>query len=313
MVDALRYHLSEAANFLDLDRCGEGFAALNELSVGYIVAALRRLGCALRTGERFSATNIRAVSHQRVFLQRLLEILRDAGVLQRDGDRWAVTHPPDDAHPTDANRALREKYPEIATELLLADRCGTALADVLLGNCEPLAELLFPPQEAITAASLFRDARGSQVLNRVIKAALEEVSRQVPGRRGLRILEVGAGMDGTISALVPHLDGSRIEYHLADVSRAMFTDIAGAATQRIRQKLAEYSFVNFLRLDLEKDPESQGFEIGSYDIVIAPNILHAIMDLRRSVAHLRRCWRRADCYLLWKEPPRSRGSIWFTV
>ena len=45
-----------------------------------------------------TATNIRAVSRQRVFLQRLLEILRDAGVLQRDGDRWAVTHPPDDAH-----------------------------------------------------------------------------------------------------------------------------------------------------------------------------------------------------------------------
>jgi acyl transferase domain-containing protein len=288
MVAALKYQLQETSTLLDLDRCGAGLVELNKLSVNYITAAFRRLGCALRKGDRFSSTDIRAVSRQGALLQRLIEILQEGGMVQRDGDQWVVTRAPDDANPRDANRALREQYPEIAAELLLADRCGTALADVLLGNCEPVAELLFPQQEAITAASLFRDARGSQVLNRVIQTALDEVGRRVPGRRGLRILEVGAGMDGTISTLVPHLDGSRIEYHLADVSRAMFTDIAGAATQRIRQKLADYSFVNFLRLDLEKDPEKQGFEIGGYDIVIAPNILHATMDLRRSVAHLRR-------------------------
>nr|AEH26539.1 polyketide synthase [uncultured Acidobacteria bacterium C5] len=298
MVKALQVRLKEAAQTLRMDRCGEGLAALNGLTVGYITTAFRRLGCALRKGDRFSATTIRAVARHQMFLQRLLEILQDDGLLDRDGDLWAVTRTPDEASPSDANRALRERYPEIAAELVLADRCGTALADVLLGSCEPLTELLFPPQEEITAASLFRDARGSQALNGVITTALEAVSRQVPGRRGLRILEVGAGMDGTISTVVPHLDGSRIEYHLADVSRAMFTDIAGAATRRIRQQLAEYPFVSFLRLDLGKDPEKQGFAIGSYDIVIAPNILHATLDVRRSVAHLRRLLAPGGLFLI---------------
>lgn len=287
MGEALRRQLHEASTLLNMERCGEGLAELNKLSVGYITSAFRRFGCALRRGDRFSATTIPVVSRQLALLERLLAILQEDGLLQHEGDHWLVMRTVDDADPSDANRELRQQYPEIVAELTLADRCGTALADVLSGKCEPLAELLFPQHEAITAASLFRDARGSQVLNQVIQTALDEVGRRVPGRRGLRILEVGAGMDGTISSLVPQLDGSRIEYHLADVSRAMFTDIAGAATERIRQKLAEYSFVKFLRLDLEKEPDAQGFEIGSYDIIIAPNILHATMDLRRSVAHLR--------------------------
>lgn len=288
IADALNYQLHESASLLKLNRCGAGLAELNRLSVSYITAAFRRLGCALREGERFSASDIRVVIRQQALLQRLLGILEEFGVLQRDGDVWAVICTPDDINPHDANRVLLEQYPEIATELALADRCGTALADVLSGSCEPLTELLFPQREAITAASLFRDARGSQVFNRVMLSALDEVCRRVPVRRGLRILEVGAGMDGTISSLVPQLDGSRIEYHLADVSGAMFTDIAAAATQLIRQNLAGYPFVNFLRLDIEKEPEEQGLEIAGYDIVIAPNILHATMNLRRSVKHLRR-------------------------
>jgi acyl transferase domain-containing protein len=288
IADALNYQLHESATLLKLNRCGAGLAELNRLSVSYITAAFRKLGCALRKGERFSASDIRVVIRQQSLLQRLLDILEEFGVLQRDGDEWAVICTPDDVNPNDANRALLEQYPEIATELALTDRCGTALADVLSGSCEPLTELLFPQREAITAASLFRDARGSQVFNRVMQSALDEVCRRVPARRGLRILEVGAGMDGTISGLVPQLDGARIEYHLADVSGAMFIDIAAAATQIIRQNLAAYPFVNFLRLDIEKEPEAQGFEIASYDIVIAPNILHATMSLRRSVKHLRR-------------------------
>ncbi len=288
IADALNHQLRESETLLKLDRCGAGLAELNRLSVSYITAAFRGLGCTLRKGDLFSARDIRVVIRQQPLLRRLLGILEEFGVLQRDGDGWAVIRTPDDVDPHDANRVLRERYPEIAAELVLTDRCGAALADVLSGSCEPLAELLFPRKEAITAASLFRDARGSQVFNRVMLSTLDEVCRRVPSRRGLRILEVGAGMDGAISSLVPRLDGARIEYHLADISRAMFTDIAAAATQTIRQNLAEYSFVNFLRLDIEKDAEEQGFEIAGYDIVIAPNILHATMDLRRSVKHLRR-------------------------
>ncbi|MDP3718284.1 MAG: SDR family NAD(P)-dependent oxidoreductase [Acidobacteriota bacterium] len=300
LTDTLQGELNNAADALDLERCGEGLAAVNALTVHYIASAFRQLGCALQAGEQFSPATIHVVTRHQVFLQRLVAILEEAGVLQRDGDRdqWLVARTPDAANPSEANQALRERYPEILTELTLVDRCGSALAEVLAGSRDPLTELLFPPNETVTAAAFFGEARASQALNRVMTAALDMVARQVPGRRGVRILEVGAGMDGTVLALAPRLDGARVEYHLADVSGGAFTAIAEAATERTRAKLADFPFVTFHRLDLERDPAEQGFAAGAYDIVIAPNILHATRDLGRSVTNLRRLLAPGGLFLI---------------
>jgi len=288
LAPALRSQLHDAGRALGLEACGEGLAALNALTPGYIVAALRALGIALQQGDRFSASGIGALARHRPLVDRLLEILEADGWLARDGDAWRVQTRVDDRDTSRENASLQARYPEIVPELQLADRCGRALADVWRGRREPITELLFPSDQAVTAASLFRDARGSQVLHRVMASALGEALAAVPASRGVRILEVGAGMDGTIAALVPGLDPARTEYHLADVSKAMFTDVAAAATQRIRDQLAAFPFVSFHHLDLERDPVEQGFVAGGYDIVIAPNILHATQDLGRSAASLRR-------------------------
>jgi acyl transferase domain-containing protein/acyl carrier protein/SAM-dependent methyltransferase len=288
MARAIRHELVDSSKALDLERCGEGLRALNILTADYIVAAFRKLGCELSEGERVTASGVKAIARHRMFVDRLMDVLASAGILRRDGDSWVVARSIETRDASTANAALQGRYPEIATELQLADRCGGALADVLTGAREPITELLFPVNESVTAASLFRDARGSQVLNRAIAAAMDLRSTALPPHRGLRILEVGAGMDGTIATLVPRLDPARTEYHLADVSGGMFTDIAAVATARIREQLRAFPFVSFHRLDLDRDPVAQGFTAASYDIVIAPNILHATQDLARSASHLRR-------------------------
>lgn len=286
--EPLRTQLDDGHIELKLERCGEGLSALNALTPLYIVAALRSLGIALQPGERFSTGQIGAVARHRKLVDRLLEILAAESLIAAEGGAWTVIRAVDDRDPGDANASLQSVYPEIASELQLVDRCGRALADVLKGTREPVTELLFPSTEAVTAASLFRDARGSQVLNRLIASALREAMAAVPPGRGIRVLEVGAGMDGTIAALVPQLDPARTIYHLADVSQAMFTDVAAAATQRMREQFAAFPFVAFHRLDLGRDPVEQGFTEGSYDVVIAPNILHAMPDVGRSASALRR-------------------------
>ncbi len=284
---SLRDRLNERSAALSLDRCGEGLSALNDLTPAYIAAALRTMGLSLRKGDRFAVAQIGAVARHRPLVERLLQMLETSGALARDGETWSVIAPISEQDPGSANAALRERYPEIAAEVLLVDRCGRALADVLRGTREPVSELLFPSNEPVTAASLFRDARGSQVLNDVIASALRDVMTALQKRRGIRILEVGAGMDGTIASLVPHLDAGRTEYHLADISRGVFSDMAGAATQRMRERFATLPFLSFHKLDLERDPVEQGFAANSYDIVIAPNILHATQDVTRSASHLR--------------------------
>lgn len=64
-------------------------------------------------------------------------------------------------------------------------------------------------------------------------------------RQPLRILEVGGGTGGTTAWLLPELNGvPALEYH--------FTDISALFTRRAQQKFADYDFVKYSELDLEK-------------------------------------------------------------
>ncbi len=40
-------------------------------------------------------------------------------------------------------------------------------------------------------------------------------------------------------------------------------------------------------LMLTRDPSSQGFEPGSYDLILATNVIHATPNLRRSLSNIR--------------------------
>src|SRR5262249_8941995 len=41
-------------------------------------------------------------------------------------------------------------------------------------------------------------------------------------------------------------------------------------------------------LDIERDPQAQGFAPGSYDVVIAANVLHATADMQQTMANVGR-------------------------
>jgi NADPH:quinone reductase-like Zn-dependent oxidoreductase/3-oxoacyl-(acyl-carrier-protein) synthase/acyl carrier protein len=51
-------------------------------------------------------------------------------------------------------------------------------------------------------------------------------------------------------------------------------------------------------LDIEKPPAAQGIEPGSYDVVIAANVLHATGDIRRTLRHAKAALRRNGVLLL---------------
>src|SRR5262249_40957082 len=56
---------------------------------------------------------------------------------------------------------------------------------------------------------------------------------------------------------------------------------------RAAEQFATYPFIRRALLDIERDPPSQGFNAGQYDIVIAANVLHATCDLQDAIRHVR--------------------------
>ncbi|KAI2613433.1 putative FSP1 [Hypoxylon sp. NC1633] len=81
-----------------------------------------------------------------------------------------------------------------------------------------------------------------------------------------RVLEIGARLDGTTRALLQELGSLGSLYH--------FTNASDDGFELAERELAAWGHVLvFDALDIAQEPSSQGFELGSYDVVIASGVL----------------------------------------
>lgn len=112
----------------------------------------------------------------------------------------------------------------------------------------------------------------------------------------LRILEIGAGTGGTTATVLDHLSshGERMygSYHYTDISAGFFVEA--------KDRFAHHSNIEYSVLDINKDPVEQGFEAGSYDLIIATNVLHATPKLSKVLQNVRKLL-RSDGHLFLDE------------
>ena len=155
-------------------------------------------------------------------------------------------------------------------------RCAEQLAPVLRGVADPL-ELLFPGGSTDEASALYAEAPSFRVFNALVRDAVVELVAP-RGGRPVRILEVGGGTGGVTRALLPALPKESTEYH--------FTDISPLFISRAKERFAEYPGFRGGVLDLSRDAREQGFEEGTFDIVVASNVLHATPDIRATLSRL---------------------------
>ncbi|OTA94899.1 hypothetical protein M434DRAFT_70407 [Hypoxylon sp. CO27-5] len=108
----------------------------------------------------------------------------------------------------------------------------------------------------------------------------------------LRILEIGAGTGATTNVVLRDV-GTYYSYVYTDVSAGFFPaaqDRFGHAHPRMR----------FQTLDISSDPLEQGFKPGSFDLIVAANVLHATPKLKETLVNVRKLL-RPDGKLLLQE------------
>ncbi|MBM4089215.1 MAG: AMP-binding protein, partial [Planctomycetes bacterium] len=255
---------------------------LEDLSVDFIVRAFHQLGWTPAIHDQFTTAavieRLNVVAAHGRLVGRLLEILAEEGMLCREGDLWQVARLRDAGDPCQRVADLRGRHAEGDAHLILLERCASQLAGVLRGEVEPL-DLLFPNGDTTTLSALYQDSPGARVMNDLVREAVAAVVDRLPDGRGVRLLEIGAGTGGTTAHLLPAMPAGRSEY--------VFTDVSAAFTTKAEEQFAAWPFLRTKVLDIEKSPTSQGFEAGSYDIVVAANVMHATRDLRESLTHAR--------------------------
>ena len=100
----------------------------------------------------------------------------------------------------------------------------------------------------------------------------------------LRVLEVGAGTGGTTVSILEDLvdkDG----YPL--YSLYSFTDVSAGFFSQAKERFSHASNMEYRVFDISRDPVEQGFEIESYDLILAPNVIHATPSLHETLCNLR--------------------------
>lgn len=101
----------------------------------------------------------------------------------------------------------------------------------------------------------------------------------------LRILEIGAGTGGTTNNL---LEGLISEFGEQLYSKYMYTDISPGFFVGAKERFKGYDGIEFQVLDISKCPIEQGFEEGSYDLILAANVLHATSNIRETLKNVRK-------------------------
>ncbi|RSL89606.1 hypothetical protein CEP51_001128 [Fusarium floridanum] len=102
-------------------------------------------------------------------------------------------------------------------------------------------------------------------------------------RPDLRILEVGAGTGGTTEMILRNLarpDG------LPAYSVYTFSDISAGFFPQARERFSYAPNMDYRAFDISKDPFAQGFKANTYDVILAPNVIHATESLNKTLSNL---------------------------
>lgn len=124
------------------------------------------------------------------------------------------------------------------------------------------------------------------------------VSLMSNSRPALRILEIGAGAGGTTDTILSQVVQ---EGKLPPYSVYTYTDVSPGFFPQARERFSNAPNIEYKVFDVSKDPLTQGFEADSYDLILAPYVVHATPYLQQTLKNLNAVL-KPDGRLLLSEP-----------
>lgn len=104
----------------------------------------------------------------------------------------------------------------------------------------------------------------------------------------LRILEIGAGTGASTEIVLESLSQDQDDLLSSRVVQYTFTDVSAGFFEKAKERFNKWSnIVEFKTYNAENDPASQGIAAGTYDLVVAGNVVHTTSDLTRTLRNVR--------------------------
>lgn len=263
-------------------------ATLTNITVAYIVEALKQAGF-LKVAEEQSVSEAIAVCNvtedQIPLLYSLLNLLCDCGyaeIRQQDiGTTTETFRLNDTSLPSPAHSIgyflQKAESSEYLAELMLIDRCGSELLNVLTGQKSGI-DVLFPNGDIALLQHLYQSSPTCQIYNEILCRSIKQLLDSWVLERPCRILEVGSGTGALLFHLAPILETQTVEY--------AFTDVSSLFLRRAKTRFSHLKFVEFTHLDLDADLQMQGFGPERFDLVLAYDALHLCYSPKQTLQRL---------------------------
>ena len=164
------------------------------------------------------------------------------------------------------------------------------LVEILLGNVDPL-ELFFKTD---LMQDFYLEVNQIGHCHPQFCRLLDLIAHKTPQ---MKILEIGAGTGGMttpIMEVIGSASGNR-RYGQYD-----FTDLSTYFFEKAQNRFSGEDAMIFSKLNIEEDPTDQGFEAGSYDVIVAGNALHATKDMAKTLRNVRKLLKPDGRLVLWE-------------
>lgn len=157
----------------------------------------------------------------------------------------------------------------------------TALGEALPAVCRGTLPTLQVLMENDMLNRFYKEGLGFPQANRHLASLVSRLSHRYPHQK---VLEIGAGTGGATAHVLKALSPQFESYAYTDISPGFFEN----ARSLFHEFLPKMTFKT---LDVERDPVDQGYEEGSFDLIIASNVLHATKFLANTLQNCRRLLR----------------------
>lgn len=213
--------------------------------------------------------------HQLV--QRFLEELHAVGLVQiNDQKYWNLSYVSDELLASQ-KEACADMFAKNQTFETVFISSGEQLGDVLKGKTKAIDAMMMGTS-LDEAKEIYADLPTSFYFNALLRETVKTWVDSMPKNAPLRILEIGSGTGATSEQLLPLLPKERSTYY--------YTDVSPLFLQRASKVFETYDFVNYSLFDINKTPKEQGFDLHSFDLIIASNVLHAADDLHSTMGNV---------------------------
>ncbi|HET8841465.1 MAG TPA: SDR family NAD(P)-dependent oxidoreductase, partial [Ktedonobacteraceae bacterium] len=175
--------------------------------------------------------------------------------------------------------------PGLKAQVMLLNETLRALPEILKGRL-PATDILFPQSSMRLVDGLYKNNPVADLFNTILAetviAYLQERLQQDKAAR-IRILEIGAGTGGTSSMVL-----RKLQAYQEHIQEYCYTDLSQAFLWYAQQTYGpEHPYLACQLVDVESPLAEQGLAVGSYDLVIAANVLHATRNIHQAVRNVK--------------------------